>query len=298
MVKFTTALFSAVLVVCVSSVPVRRDVDPSLVPSLGATAGKNPTGTGDCDGAANGADGKPIKVPCTCPPDQATFLAALNKNVAAGKAVNNPSIAVTFPTDNSVASQQARINTALVTLQNLNGPGQGCPASSTTLVAQQKALASGGAAPAPAPAAPAPAPAAPAPAAPAAPAPPAAAAPAASGGALSTAQLDPLTPQFGVTPNTNPTGTGDCDGINGIKIPCACPPDRQTFLTSLQGNIAAGKAVNNPSVAVSFPTDNSPASQRARIQASLVTLQNLNGSGKGCPASSTTFSAQLAAVQG
>ena len=32
-----------------------------------------PQGTGDCDGAVNGADGKPIKVPCSCPPDQATF---------------------------------------------------------------------------------------------------------------------------------------------------------------------------------------------------------------------------------
>jgi hypothetical protein len=60
------------------------------------------------------------------------FLQSLNANVAAGKAVNNPSIAVSFPTDNSNASQAARIETALVTLQNLNGPGKGCPAASTT----------------------------------------------------------------------------------------------------------------------------------------------------------------------
>jgi len=54
-------------------------------------------------------------------------------------------------------------------------------------------------------------------------------------------------------------------------------------------NVAAGKAVNNPSANVSFPTDNSNQSKAARIIASLITLQNLNGPGKGCPAASTTF---------
>jgi hypothetical protein len=54
--------------------------------------------------------------------------------------VNYPSLAVSFPLDNSVASQLARIDAAIVTLQNLNGPGQGCPAASTTFSAQQAAL--------------------------------------------------------------------------------------------------------------------------------------------------------------
>ena len=81
----------------------------------------------------NGANGQPIKVPCACPPDPATFAQALNANVAAGKAVNNPSVPFSFPTDNSAASLAARIQASLVTLQNLHGPGQGCPASSTTL---------------------------------------------------------------------------------------------------------------------------------------------------------------------
>jgi hypothetical protein len=53
--------------------------------------------------------------------------------VAAGHAVNNPSVAVTFPTDDSNASKAARIQASLVTLQNLKGPGVGCPAASTTL---------------------------------------------------------------------------------------------------------------------------------------------------------------------
>ena len=46
-----------------------------LAPNLGFTAGRNPTGTGDCDGAVNGPDGKPIKVPCACPPAQDVYIA-------------------------------------------------------------------------------------------------------------------------------------------------------------------------------------------------------------------------------
>src|ERR1700722_5408343 len=30
-------------------------------------------GHGNCDGAVNGANGQPIKVPCSCPPSQADF---------------------------------------------------------------------------------------------------------------------------------------------------------------------------------------------------------------------------------
>ena len=134
-----------------------------LAPELEFHSGVNPTGTGDCDGAVDGADGKPNKIPCTCPPPQDVYLdvrdllpplqsrprstdistyllQALVKNVQAGIAVNNTSVNVAFPTDNSNQSQSARITAALITLQNLNGPGKGCPAASTTLVARQKAL--------------------------------------------------------------------------------------------------------------------------------------------------------------
>lgn len=68
-----------------------------------------------------------------------------------------------------------------------------------------------------------------------------------------------------------------------------CPPDNATYIASLQANVAAGFAVNNTAVAVQFPTDDSSASLATRINAALVTLQNLEGSGKGCPASSTTL---------
>jgi hypothetical protein len=288
-------IFSAALV-SVSAAPLkftRRDVDPSLVPQFGLTAGLNPTGTGNCAGI-NNAQGVPIEIPCSCPPDRNSFIASLNANVAAGHAVNNPTVQVSFPTDDSQASQLARIETAIITLQNLNGPGVGCPAASTTFVAQQQAIQAGSAAPAPA----APAPAAPtAPAAPA-PAAPAPAAPAPASGGVDVA----LVPQFGLSAGINPTGTGNCAGINNaqgvpIEIPCSCPPDRNSFIASLNANVAAGHAVNNPSIAVSFPSDNSQASQLARIDAALVTLQNLNGPGVGCPASSTTFVAQQQAIQ-
>jgi hypothetical protein len=61
-------------------------------------------------------------------------------DVNAGHVVYNPSVKVPFPLDDSVESQLARVNAALVTLQNLDGPGKGCPAVSTTLPAQQAAL--------------------------------------------------------------------------------------------------------------------------------------------------------------
>jgi len=283
--KLSTSLFAAVIIASVSSIPVKRDVDPNQVPAFGHAAGVNPTGTGDCDGAVNGPNGQPIKVPCACPPDEASFIASLNANVAAGHAVNNPSIAVAFPSDNSKASQLARINAALVTLQNLRGPGVGCPASSTTFVSQQKAIQAepdSGSPPPPLP-----------PAAPPKPAP----APPAGG------NIAALAPSLGFNAGVNPDGNGNCDGaVNGpngqpIKIPCACPPAQADFNNALAANVAAGHAIKNPSLPFSFPTDGSKASLAARVEAAIVTLQNLNGPGVGCPASSTTLSAQLAAAQ-
>ncbi|KAJ7805189.1 hypothetical protein B0H14DRAFT_3485363 [Mycena olivaceomarginata] len=107
-----------------------------------------------------------------------------------------------------------------------------------------------------------------------------------------------LVPQFGVKAGVNPTGTGDCDGINKIKIPCSCPPSRDSFIKSLSANVAAGHDIHNPGIAAPFPTDNSKASQITRLQTSISSLQNLFGPGKGCPAASTTFSAQLKKLTG
>ena len=119
--------------------------------------------------------------------------------VAAGHATKNPSVAVSFPSGSDTASQLARIDAALVTLQNLNGPGQGCPASSTTFSAQQAAILAQGSAAAATPAVAAAPPATSA-------SPPAASAspPAATSdaGGVNVA----LVPQFGVTADTNPDG--------------------------------------------------------------------------------------------
>lgn len=276
--KFATSLIVAIIAAAVSARPVRRDVDPALVPEFGLQSGLNPTGTGDCDGI-NG-----IKIPCSCPPDRAEFLRQLNANVVAGRAINNPGVAVSFPTDNSKQSKLARLNAATVTLQNLRGPGVGCPQAATTFGAQRTAIENGTDAPAP----PAPAPPPPAPPAPAPPA----------NNPSNVGGVDPaLVPEFGVQAGANPTGTGDCDGINGIKIPCSCPPDRASFIQSLNANVAAGKAVNNPAVTLSFPTDNSKASKLARLHAATVTLQNLRGPGVGCPQAATTFGAQRTAIE-
>ncbi|KAJ7081601.1 hypothetical protein B0H15DRAFT_952958 [Mycena belliarum] len=290
--QFTSSLLALVtLALSVSAVPVeKRGVDPKLVPQFGINRGTNPTGTGDCDGL-NG-----VKIPCSCPPERGAFIAQLSRDVAAGHDVNNPGVPAPFPTDNSKASQIVRLQTSVTSLQNLFGPGKGCPAAATTFLGQIKALQQGGAAPRPAPAParkPAPAPArkpAPAPARKPAPAP--ARKPAAPKGFNGA-----LVPQFGVRSGVNPTGTGDCDGINGIKIPCSCPPSRESFIASVAANVAAGHDIFNPGVPAPFPTDNSKASQIVRLQTAVTSLQNLSGPGKGCPAAATTFLAQIKALQ-
>ena len=261
----------------------------------------------------------------------------------AGHAVNNPSVKLSFPLDNSKASQLARLNAASDTLQNLNGPGKGCPIVSTTFQAQNAAINAGNSPPppvvpssssSPSPAhSPSPSPT-PSLAATPSPAP-------STSGAPTPAQIEAVAPPLGFTAGKNPTGksiffdlsqslpycepgTGNCDGaVNGangkpIEVPCSCPPDQATFnqvrggvlfhggercsfairvsAQHLVQDVLAGHAVNNPSVKVSYPLDNSVQSQLARVDTALVSLQNLFGSGKGCPAVSTTLSAQQAAL--
>jgi hypothetical protein len=64
------------------------------------------------------------------------IIKQLEANVAAGKAVHNPQVSITYPLDDSKDSKRARIIASLVTLQNLEGPGRGCPAVSTTLLGE------------------------------------------------------------------------------------------------------------------------------------------------------------------
>lgn len=293
----------------------KRDVNPALVPSFGWESGVNPDGTGNCDGAVNGTNGKPILVPCQCPPNSTFFLANLNKNVAAGFVITNSTVKLSFPTDNSTASQLARLNAAAVTLQNLEGPGVGCPISSTTFSAQGKAIgaetSTNGSSSATPPLMSTPASTTPIPAA--------STTPTDCGVPASTAvptnvtstnisalptdeQIAALAPPLGWQAGINPDGTGNCDGAvsgtNGkpVLIPCQCPPDQTHYIANLTANIRAGHVILNPTVQLTFPTDNSTASQNARLNAAAVTIQNLNGAGKGCPIVATTFSAQQKAI--
>ncbi|KAF1964380.1 hypothetical protein BU23DRAFT_378457, partial [Bimuria novae-zelandiae CBS 107.79] len=95
-----------------------------------------------------------------------------------------------------------------------------------------------------------------------------------------------LVPEFGVEAGVSPDGQGNCLGLNNVKIPCSCPPNRQNFIQKVQAAAAAG---NSEGVPVKFPLDDSSASKKARIQTSIVVLQNLKGKGVGCPAAATTF---------
>lgn len=68
-----TVLATLSIITSVSSIPMKREVDTSLVPDFGVQSGVNPTGTGDCDGTTNDA-GQIVKIPCSCPPDRTTFI--------------------------------------------------------------------------------------------------------------------------------------------------------------------------------------------------------------------------------
>jgi len=148
MLKFIYALFT--LFVVVSSVSAsralprrlaRRDVDPNLIPQFGVSPGVNPTGPGGSCQGVPGPNGQPILIPCDCPPDRNEFIQQYNANVAAGVCVHNTAVAVPpFPTDNSPASQLTRLHIATITLQNLIGPGVGCPQAATTFGAQAQAI--------------------------------------------------------------------------------------------------------------------------------------------------------------
>jgi len=135
----------------------------------------------------------------------------LVSDVLARHAVNNPTVKVSFPLDNSKASQLARLTAASVTLQNLFGPGKGCPIVSTTFQAQAAAINAGTAPPPPTVPSPSPStspkPASsqtplPTPSPSSAPAP----TPTPSFGTPSAAQIEALAPQLGFTAGKNPTG--------------------------------------------------------------------------------------------
>lgn len=114
-------------------------VNPSLVPDFGVKANTNPGAkqAGSCDGFAAASNAVTL-IPCSCPPSRATFLAALDKNVAAGKVQGTAIRFSNDAADQSTATNQQRATAMLVTLQNLNGAGVGCPAASAPNFAVQQ----------------------------------------------------------------------------------------------------------------------------------------------------------------
>ena len=161
-------------------------------------------------------------------------------------------MSVSFPTGDSNAEKSARLTAASITLQNLDGPGKGCPVVSTTFPLQQKAIDAGTDATTPAnpPANNISDDDTPAKNIPANNTIPVNNTPAKNtsvnttpinntqaSGVLDAATITQLAPPLGFESGVNPTGTGDCDGaINGtdgkpIKIPCDCPPAQDVYIS-------------------------------------------------------------------
>ncbi|KAI0308651.1 hypothetical protein OF83DRAFT_1073167, partial [Amylostereum chailletii] len=216
---------------------------------------------------------------------------------------------VSFPIDNSTASQLERLTAASVTLQNLRGIGVGCPITSTTFVAQQIALA--GEPPAPSSSdstlsptsttfvsssasSPLSSSTGATSSVPTVSAPPST--PTGGSNPPDNETIAMLTPDLGFMAGLNPKGNGNCDGAvldssgQPVQVPCSCPPDRSPFVQSVIVNVDARHIVNNPSIGVQFEVDNTTEALITRLQTAIDTLQNLLGNGVGCPIESTTLS--------
>ncbi len=57
----------------VTSAPIRRDVNPALIPEFGLEAGIKPHRYWRLRWNY-GANGSPVLIPCVCPPDRDTFI--------------------------------------------------------------------------------------------------------------------------------------------------------------------------------------------------------------------------------
>lgn len=100
-------------------------IDPSLVPDFGITAGIPSTNQkGSCQGNNN------VNIPCQCPPSKAAFISVLEKFNAQGNIFGDAFSFNTNTADQSPATQLARVNAAIVALQNFDqtSKGEGCPA--------------------------------------------------------------------------------------------------------------------------------------------------------------------------
>lgn len=114
-------------------------VNAALVPDFGVTANTSPGARqeGSCDGFV-AATNTVVNIPCTCPPSRADFLATLDANVAAGSVQGTEIQFSNDASDQSAETNRLRATAMLVTLQNLSGAGQGCPAASAPNFAIQQ----------------------------------------------------------------------------------------------------------------------------------------------------------------
>ncbi|RMZ84798.1 hypothetical protein DV737_g912, partial [Chaetothyriales sp. CBS 132003] len=125
-----TLTLTSFITVTVSGSLLASTLDVGLIPPYGIQANVSLNdGTPRCAGL----DGKAI--PCDCPPDPSLFVSSLNQLVASGQQQ--------FPEGNTVEEQLTRLQTCIVTLQNIfGGPGSGvgCPAVSTNWTLLQSQL--------------------------------------------------------------------------------------------------------------------------------------------------------------
>ncbi|GJJ16065.1 hypothetical protein Clacol_010344 [Clathrus columnatus] len=131
----------------------KRDVDPNLVPELGLQAGLNPTdilimskrGTNQ-DSLANKTSSTSSQPQLT--PQQSSSSSATTEKPSASPSAPAPSSTLAIdpaliPESNRFKTEfvpslsanvaTARITAVTITIQNLDGPGKGCPIASTTL---------------------------------------------------------------------------------------------------------------------------------------------------------------------
>lgn len=96
-------------------------------------------------------------------------------------------------------------------------------------------------------------------------------------------------PDFGVEPGVpSAAQPGSCLGDGDKAIPCDCPPSKARFAAVLGTFVGRGRAGNDAVVFSTDFADQSAATNRDRISAMIVALQNLRfddsgRSGDGCP---------------
>ena len=116
----TVNLFTVLaFLITANTYPYQGEVDKTLVPEFGVTAGTDPDvlQIGSCAGF----NGTLIQIPCTCPPDRYLFINTLNTALWTGSIEGEPISFSNNPNDKSMATNQQRATACIIVLQNFNG---------------------------------------------------------------------------------------------------------------------------------------------------------------------------------